>query len=723
MEEPMSPDSPSDVRPLDSALIRLRADLLAHPHYSGGSVEYYVLEDPVSKRFFRLGVAEYYLARQWDGGVSLAEAFERLSSSISQHRLVQDDAIALAHWLVEMDLATTEPSGEPRPISRLPSPSERKVRSWNPLSLRFSLAFPDAAFRRCFRSCDVLWSSWGFGLWVLLVSLGIASVGSGWPRFWDASQEVFAWHNGPVLFLVWLTLKILHEWAHVAACQRYGGIVHSVGIQCVWFMPMPFVDVTSCWRFANPWHRKVVALAGIQIELGVASLAAISWSMTGPGVGNHVAHQIVLLAGLSTILFNANPLMKLDGYYVLADWMGIPNLDQQGRHCVRGFLERSLLGLATIERRNSPSHAWWIFLYGWTSTLWRVGLSISLTVAAACMAGAAAAWVAVILAGLWLGPGLCQSLWRWRSDSSFNTVRLCVVGLSLCLVAVMLGLLARLPWPGRLAAVAVVDFSLTETIRASVSGHVHKVHVQAGQFVQPGDVLVTQFQPDLEAAAKILRLKIAQSEIRQRRYQTKAQLAARQAEEEQRQAWISELDTKEVQLRELTVLAPHAGRVEHPDLGSLEGRFLKAGDEILCVVRDEDKELRMAIAQPDLPRFSNQMETRVLIDLPGMPGIEGQFTKVIPRARSTPIHPALMSINGGTLPVRASSERSESFASTTETHELLVPHLEGIIKLDRQSSRQVMAGQRAVARFSGSSLSIGDCLYRWIVDWFAPERS
>ncbi len=715
----MTIDLPNSVRPLANICLQIREDLVFTPQYSQGRIAYYIVEDTLTSRFFRLGIAEHCLARQMNGRTTISAALKKLSVETSKHQLTEDDAIGFCHWLVEMDLAQSQSSSTVEHLVRRAESIDKAHRQsrLNPLGLRFQLLRPNRLLDRMLVYCGWMFSKWCFGIWALVVYCGMLCIAADWHRFKDASAVLLSMENSGWLFGCWICLKLIHETAHGLVCKRFGGSVREAGLQCVWFVPMPYVDVTSCWKFASRWPRILVAIAGIYAEFGIAAIAAIIWAKTESGILNHLAYNVVVMASLATFLFNANPLMKLDGYYVLSDIFAIPNLYQHGQRRVQGWFDRTVLGLPTTEPRMEVAKSCFVLAYGWLSFLWRVGLSIGLTVAMARCAGQAGPWVALIVAFLWMGPGFRQfaKSFIWGRPG-IPPRRFRVVAIASFAMLTTGCMLAWLPWPGRIEAPAIVEYSRPVKLRAAGSGQVVAVHVASGQFVEQDELLLSLENHELLAKVASLRLQIQQIEIRERRFQQKSQLALKQAEEEQRQALKIELDAKEAELAELQVRAPHPGIVDHPDLHSLQGRFLKAGDEIMRIAAESDKELRVAIEQQDFDHYAHQVGVTIRINIPGLPIMKGHLKEIVPRASLTPLDPALASVYGGSLLVRSKRDRKEdsSHERQDESYELLSPCLEGIVSIGSEVSSQLRSGQRATVSLCGRSESIGEHLYRLI---------
>lgn len=180
---------------------------------------------------------------------------------------------------------------------------------------------------------------------------------SSWSSFTKELQTVVAPHNWPSLMIAWILLKVLHESAHGLVCKKYGGVVSETGIMFLWGMPVPYVDVTSSWAFRSKRQRIYTALAGMYVELFVAALAALFWSHTGPGWIHYWCVHLVVIAGISSLLFNGNPLMRFDGYYVLMDLLEIPNLYGFGQQFCAACGAKSWQAIPWYSPATPPDNA------------------------------------------------------------------------------------------------------------------------------------------------------------------------------------------------------------------------------------------------------------------------------------------------------------------------------------------------------------------------------
>jgi putative peptide zinc metalloprotease protein len=158
--------------------------------------------------------------------------------------------------------------------------------------------------------------------------------------------------------------------------RRWGGEVHEIGLMLLVFSPVPYVDASSAWGFRDKRKRMVVGGVGIAVELFLGALALFVWLMVEPGMVRAVAYNVMLISGVSTLLFNGNPLLRFDGYYVLADAIEVPNLGARSNTYLGYLFQRYVLGIRTAESSaHSNGERAWMVVYGITSFFYRIFIS------------------------------------------------------------------------------------------------------------------------------------------------------------------------------------------------------------------------------------------------------------------------------------------------------------------------------------------------------------
>ena len=580
------PESPNHaVRELGATRLKLRGDLIFTPHTSGGQV-YYVVEDLLNSRFFRIGHAESTFLSLLDGRTSIQEALSQLSSVLPAHRLSESDAAGLCRWLIQMDLAHTGASSQPSRLADRARHMDQRQRlaGWNPLVFRLPIVRPDRWFASIVPLVGWLFRPLAVAAWLSVVIFGAYTLLANWERFTASSRGVFAPDNWLWLVVCWVGLKLVHESAHGVACKRHGGDVRELGILFILFAPLAYVDVTSSWRFRSRWQRIQVAAAGMYVEMLLAAVAAVVWSLSGSSWLENLCFNVIVMATVGTVLFNANPLMKFDGYYILSDGLGMPNLYVNGQLFLRYWARRYLLGIPAALPAWTHGQRTVIGIYGVASFLWRIVVCTSLTIAAVTLFHGAGIVLACLALVLWFGlPVFRFAKYFFFGRPGEQPCRVHFLATAGTATAVGAAILGLVPWPGARHAPAVVEYAPHTVVRADSAGFVREIHVQSSQQVRQGQLLVVLENRELSRELADLEFAIRQSEIRGRQHEQQGELAAEQAEQERREALRSQLAEKRARHEQLAVRAPRRGKIVCRDLAALRDTYLKAGDAIASI--------------------------------------------------------------------------------------------------------------------------------------------
>ena len=170
------------------------------------------------------------------------------------------------------------------------------------------------------------------------------------------SQGLLAPSNLVYLYLCLIVLKVFHELGHAAMTKRFGGEVHVMGVMFLVFTPLPYMDASASWAFRNKWHRILVGSAGMIVELFFASIAAWFWVYSGEGAVKSIAFNVMMIGSISSLFFNGNPLTRLDSYYILSDWLEIPNLGERAKKQWFFCIEKFFFGTLTESKNVITVH-------------------------------------------------------------------------------------------------------------------------------------------------------------------------------------------------------------------------------------------------------------------------------------------------------------------------------------------------------------------------------
>jgi putative peptide zinc metalloprotease protein len=333
-----------------------RRDLVIVPIENQGRQDWTV-KDPIALRYYQLRDEERFLLGLLDGRLSLDEIVARFEQRFAPRRLRRTELAGFLSLLYREGLVAASAFGQGEQLLARFAAQQR--RSWlmalgNLLAIRLPGINPDR-----FLTAAAPWLTWLFSpaclvlvLVLLTTAVSVALVNFGplverLPRL----TEFFGPHN-----LIWLAaslaaVKTLHELGHAVTCKQFGGACNRLGIMLLVFTPALYCDVSDAWMFRERWKRIAVSAAGVAVELILAALAVLVWSMTQPGWMNALALNVMVVCSVNTLLINGNPLLRYDGYYVLADWLGTPNLQQQASAAVRRSLAWLLAGVTADQPR------------------------------------------------------------------------------------------------------------------------------------------------------------------------------------------------------------------------------------------------------------------------------------------------------------------------------------------------------------------------------------
>ncbi len=699
---------------LNCSCVRLRADLVFTPMCHRGRISYQI-EVTSTATFYQVGYAEYVFISLLDGTATFAEALTVTAQRLGPQALTQAQATRVYSWLVENQLAHFTSAGSALGAEQGTPARSGASERLNPFWARIPLFRPDALL-----AVLLPFVGWIFSLPAVLSSLvltGVAVVtaSSHWDRFLRASDEVFSRANWLWLLAAWVILKIVHEFSHAIACRRYGGEVREMGIVFVLFAPLAWVDVTSSWRFPSKWQRIHVAAAGIYVELIIAAIATIAWSRVESPLLAHLLYNLVFMASVSTIAFNLNPLMRFDGYYILADLLEIPNLYSESARRTGQMASWLFYGThSDIGCARSPQ-LWLLGIYGISAILWRTAVCFSLVLIASVLWEGSGILLAAFGVICWFGMPL------WRAGREFRR-QWCesppaawrAVVVSTFLIGAVVSGFTWIPSPVGVTAPGIVDYENLTVVRSAIAGVIDRVHVTDGEFVSAGDVLLTLQNEEISNAYHDLLLAIEQCRIRQRIALDRQEPGTAQVERRNREALEHRLASAKHEFLSLSVVAPSAGKIVARTIQQLPGRYVTRGQELLAIGAEAAKELVLSVADSDVDQVLPRIDSDVRIRIGIREMAHGRFARVEPRASTHLTHPAMAATEGGPLTVRqpdTGRDHGESSIQLTE------PRYRAVVRLPAAVSQSLYCGEIGYVAFGPQRESIGTCLSNRLEQW------
>lgn len=655
---------------------------------------WYLLHDSGSGQYLRFNAAAYEFLGRLDGLATVDEIIDAANGSGAGEVLAAEDVLQILAQLHDAEVLS---GGLPLGVQDLLERYRRAQRHRrsralsNPLALRIRLFDPDRLLGRLTWPARWLFSWRGLALWSGVVlgalTLAVAHVDEIARALGDTRLGI---DTLLVFWLLYPVIKALHELGHGMAVKVWGGEVHETGINLLVFMPVPYVDASSAWAFRDKWRRAIVGAAGILVELFIAASAFIVWLLVEPGTVRDVAFQATLVAGLSTLLFNGNPLLRFDGYYVLEDLVEVPNLATRSNRYYLYLVQRYLFGL---DGARSPVTArgeiGWFLVYGLLSPLYRIGVMIGI------------AWY---LSGEYLIVGIALALWVLAMQLLrpvllalrfvFASPRLearraravTVVAVGVLLVA---GLL-HVPVPNVTLAQGVVWHAERAPVVSGVDGLVAEVAVAPGTRVEPGQLLLRLEAPRLAARVPVLQAKLRELEDARAAQRLSNRVRAAMVDDDIR-AVRDELAEARRRVAGLEIRAAVAGIFHPVDARGLEGRLARQGDTLGYVLAPRQSLVRAVVDQDGIGLLRGRPTSAevVLADRPGEP-MAARIVREVPAGNRELPSAAIGVPGGGDIPVDLADPSGRTAATA-------VFHVEIALPLD---ATPIGVGQRAYVRLS-----------------------
>jgi len=631
---------------------RLRQNVTSSRHHYRGVV-WYVMSAASSDTTLRLDATAFHVLSQFDGKRTVDEVWLGLLPELGDQAPSQEEVVVLLSQLFEASQIDFQQQTDVEQLFENVRGQKRQdslSRYWNPLFMRFSLFDPDRLTQRCITSLRWLFSPVAFVLWLLLMVLGTGIAAYQFDSIRAAlNPDLLSPANLLVFWLVFPVMKLIHEFAHALAVKRWGGEVHECGIALLILMPVPFVDASESARFSCKYRRMAVAGAGIIAETTLAVLALMLWINIEVGLTRDIAFNVFVTGSLSSLLFNGNPLLKFDAYYVLSDMLEIPNLASRSTQYLKYLARRYLLAVRADSPVTARGEKPWFVLYGICAFLYRIALTVS---------------ICLFLAGKYFVIGMLLALWSVGTQ----ILRPLFAGARFLLTDPAVSAARGRAWPAALGAVTVVA-GVVFGVPVADATHARGViwPVDDAMVRAEADCLIEEVVPvngeRVVEGVPLIRCETSLAEARVRNFEADY-LAARAAlfatrDRSERAALESEVDTAERllagarQQRGNTTLAARAsGQFFAHDADNLVGRYFAQGEIIGYVLEPGRTTIRTMVSQ-DRASLIGPEDVDVELSTITNTGdrYRSSIVRRVPAATRTVVSPALATTGGGDLAV------------------------------------------------------------------------
>lgn len=582
---------------------RLRSHARIHRHRYRGEI-WYVLQDLASGQSHRFSPTSYLVIGLMDGQRTVEEIWRVALERLKDDAPTQDEMIQLLTQLHGADVLQCDVTPDAVELLQRHEKRERQKligQLASPLWWRLPLFDPERVLSTLLPWVRPALSLPGAILWGLTVGMALLLAAVHWTDLTaNLLDRMLSFQNLLLLWLVFPLVKVLHEMGHGLVTRAYGGEVHDMGVMFLVFSPLPYVDASAASAFASKWQRALVGAAGMMVELFVAALAMFVWVAAEPGMVRSAAYNVFLVAGVSTLLFNANPLLRYDGYYILADLLEIPNLYSRSRTYLGYLCERYLFGRRDAEPpQASRAERAWFVAYAVSSFGYRIVVILAIAFVLLGSFFYIGLLAVALLLGTWLLLPLFKILRYVTTNPRLSRVRVRAVAVSLLLGGVAVWGLAVVPLPMRTRAEGVIWIPEDAMVRAAADGFVERVAVRPGAQVREGELLIECGDPVLRSRGRILEARLRELRARYDEQRPTDRVKAALIQEEIGYAQ-QELDQVREQLSGLTIRSRTRGTFVLPGAEDLPGRFVKRGELLAYVVVLDRVTVRTVVPQAQI---------------------------------------------------------------------------------------------------------------------------
>ena len=735
---------------------KLRSDLKIIRQVHSGEVAY-IVKDPVALKYYRFPEIVGKVFAYLDGTHSYDEVGQLVSADTGE-MIPGPDVMAFVENLKKMDFIEQSASEKSLVLlERLRKTRQQKAeeaangRDEN--YLRFPIMDPDRFYNWIIKYVSFIWTR-GFLIFsVLIFSLAAAVIIANWDTVQTGLSQLWTFSDKGLrdilMFIgVFLVVVILHENGHGLTCKRYGGEVHELGFMLIYFMPAFYCNVSDAWTFDSKAAKLWVTFAGAYVELVICSIATFVWFLSAPGYFTHdLAFTFMLVAGLSSIAINMNPLIKLDGYFALVDYLEIPNLSEDAANYITALARKYIFRVPTAIPNYNRRMKRILFVYGVLSFFYKVFITFAMLF-----------FFYRIVSfffpekGIFIFPLVAFRLLKKRLRAPINGIRFLYqdkkevlmkpkgLVVAITIVAIVIGLFAFLPLPYSHRATFVVEPVETIPVRAATEGFLNRILVKEGDAVSRGALLAVMRDRNLEEKRDSLQSQIAVLDRNIMAQSTQGAVAESLVADRRRAQLTQQLTETEAQLGRLNIRAANDGVVVTRKVEEKIGVMLKQGDQFCEIAKSGAIQARIRVDDWDLEDIAVGAPVTLWVNAAQGRTVSGRITTLAPASelhqRLSPYlkqdasanneakkysgEATVVNVNGEkATPKRKRSAREQAEAAADEAtspFEAPLTRFDALIEVG--SDPMIKPGMSGEAKVYGPKRPLAITAWRGMRDWF-----
>jgi putative peptide zinc metalloprotease protein len=691
---------------------RLRAGAQISRQYYRGE-RWYVVRDPAGNQYHRLSDPAYRFVGLLDGSKTIEYCWDLVGGQLADDAPTQPEVIQILSQLYAANLLETDVPPDATILLRRHKDHVKKKmqgRLMNVLFPRIPIWDPDQFLKRWMPVAQLAFSWLGAAIWLVVVFYAVATLAPRWDNGPDSltqgAKDAIDPSNWLYLWAVFVGIKAVHELGHAFSCRRFGGECHELGLMLLVFVPTPYVDASSAWAFPNRWKRVFVGAAGMIVELFVASLCSILWRNTGDAtypLVHQLAFNAMFIASVSTILFNANPLLRYDGYYILSDFLEIPNLRQKSTEYTLGLIKRHIFRLKQPNPLPPPGQRAWLLMYSLASGVYRLFVGVMIVVLVTFKVPVLGVLMAISGVVTWAGVPVYKLTKYLALEPELYRKRGRAIAFSAAMAVLLVLSVGVIPFNVYVKAEGVLEPNHYKVLYPEADGFVTQIYARDGQWLHAGDPILTARNDMLNAEIASYQAQYDEAEASARMALAQDDMTDFQKSRSDEESIGDVIRLDEHDRDRLTIRAPFDGKLIAPELDQMSGAFLVHGRtrlgmvatmddmRIKGVLDSNDAELPWQItdlsAITDMSKVPN--EIRLVSDVGNV--LHATRVLAFPAAGETDeVNPILGPMGGGTLEMDPKDQKG--------THPKF-PQFKVELTLDNPGAHYI-AGQRAHVRFT-----------------------
>ncbi|MEO0500294.1 MAG: hypothetical protein AAF205_07030 [Pseudomonadota bacterium] len=610
----------------------------------------WTIVDPVRHAFFQIGQRDFELLSLWAEGT-----LGRLTAALRLRRrpLAEGEVAGLTEFLMKNGLTEAPPGNAVKAFSEQAAAKRQDWWQWllkNYLFLRVPLVRPDAFLRRTVDRVAFVWSRPFLAAWAAITLVGVYLTVRQWDAFIASFPDFFNLRGLAIYGVALFIVKALHECGHAYAAVRFGARVPAMGVAIILLLPLLYTDTTGLWRVKSRRHRLIVDGAGVGMELLVAGVATFLWAFLPDGFLRSAAFVLATTGWLLSLAINLNPFMRFDGYYLLSDAAGVPNLQDRSFAFGKWWLREVLFGLGRpMPEPVGGRGAAWRIAYAYGTWLYRLFLFTTIALAVYAFFFKALGIILFAIEIWWfIARPIANEIrvWRqdraeiWRGIKTRRTLAIAAGGL----------LLFILPLDRHVSIPAVHALAIDSALTVEEAGRIDLVAARDGAVVSRGDVLFRLSSPALATDIARAETDVALLDTRIARMAGDIEeLSQIGVLERERQAASERLSGLRRRLERLTVRAPIDGQLRDVPSDLAPGRWMPPRTVLGRVVTAGQSDVRGLVAASDAERLTGGARGRFVSDDPLSPSVTVILSDLDIAASATVDPPLLASVNGGDI--------------------------------------------------------------------------